>query len=86
MDPIKYIFEKPTLTGRIACWKMILTEYDIQYTTQKAIKDSVLADHLAHHPMEDDYHPMKFEFPDEDIMYIRDCNIPGPEEGPAPGS
>src|ERR1044072_2219753 len=48
MDPIKYIFEKPALSGRIARWKMILTEYDIQYTSQKAIKGSVVADHLAH--------------------------------------
>ena len=85
MDPIKYIFEKPTLIGRIARWKMILTEYDIQYTTQKAIKSSVLADYVAHQPV-DDYQPMRFEFPDEDIMYIRDCNIPGPNEGPEPGS
>ena len=38
MDPIKYIFEKPALSGRIARWKMILTEYDIQYTTQKSYK------------------------------------------------
>ena len=29
MDPIKYIFEKPALSGRIARWQMILTEYDI---------------------------------------------------------
>ncbi|XP_050919307.1 uncharacterized protein LOC127136832 [Lathyrus oleraceus] len=29
---------------------------------------------------------MHFEFPDEDIMLIRDCNIPGPKEGPEPGS
>ena len=85
MDPIKYIFEKPALSGRIARWQMILTEYDIQYTTQKAIKGSILADHLAHQPV-DDYQPMRFEFPDEDIMYIRDYNIPGPEEGPEPGS
>ena len=35
---IKYIFKKPALSGRIARWQMILTEYDIQYTTQKAIK------------------------------------------------
>ena len=26
MDPIKYIFEKPTLSGRIARWQMILIE------------------------------------------------------------
>ena len=29
MDPIKYVFEKPALTGRIARWKMLLSEYDI---------------------------------------------------------
>ncbi|XP_050919660.1 uncharacterized protein LOC127137227 [Lathyrus oleraceus] len=32
---IKYIFEKPAVTGRIARWQMLLTEYDIQYVTQK---------------------------------------------------
>ncbi|XP_050908872.1 uncharacterized protein LOC127122608 [Lathyrus oleraceus] len=29
---------------------------------------------------------MRFEFPYEDIMLIRDYNIPEPEEGPEPGS
>ena len=29
MDLTKYIFEKPALSGRIARWQMILTEYDI---------------------------------------------------------
>ena len=58
MNLIKYIFEKPALSGRIARWKMILTENDIQYTTQKAIKGSVLADHLAHQAIED-YQPMR---------------------------
>ena len=38
-----------------------------QYTTQKSIKGSVLADHLAHQPV-DDYQSLNFEFPDEDIM------------------
>ena len=33
MDLIKYIFEKPALSGRIARWQMILNEYDIKYTT-----------------------------------------------------
>ena len=58
-DPIKYIFEKPSLSGRIARWQMILTKYDIQYTTQKAIKGSVLADHLEHQAV-DDYQSMNF--------------------------
>ena len=48
MDPIKYIFKKPALTGRIARWQMLLSEYDIKYRTQKAIKSSLLADYLAH--------------------------------------
>ncbi|MCI15948.1 NBS-containing resistance-like protein, partial [Trifolium medium] len=72
MDPIKYIFEKPALTGRIARWQMLLSEYDIEYRTQKAIKGSVLADHLAHQPVED-YQPVKFDFPDEEIMLQFDC-------------
>ncbi|XP_050919422.1 uncharacterized protein LOC127136961 [Lathyrus oleraceus] len=85
MDPIKYIFEKPALTGRAARWQMALTEYDIQLVTQKAINGSVLSDYFAHHPIED-YQPMKFDFLDEDILIIRECNISGPEEGPESGS
>ncbi|KAI5443165.1 hypothetical protein KIW84_011997 [Lathyrus oleraceus] len=37
-----------------------------QYTAQKAIKGSVLYDHLARQPI-GDYQPRKSEFPDEDI-------------------
>ncbi|RDY14324.1 Retrovirus-related Pol polyprotein, partial [Mucuna pruriens] len=36
MDPLKYIFEKPALTGRIARWQMALSEYDIVYTKYEA--------------------------------------------------
>ena len=57
MDPIKYIFEKPALTGRIARWQMLLSEFDILYVTQKAIKGSALAEYLAQQPI-DDYQPM----------------------------
>ena len=64
MDPIKYIFEKPVLTGRIARWQMLLFEYDIEYRSQKAIKGSVLADHLAHQPIED-YQSVQYDFPDK---------------------
>ena len=81
MDPIKYIFEKPTLSERIARWQMVLIEYDIQYTTKKAIKGSELADHLAHQAV-DDYKYMNFEFPDENIMLVTDCEKLGPYEGP----
>ena len=64
---------------------MLLSEYDIQYVTQKAIKGSILADHLAHQPLPE-YQPMKFDFPDEDVMVIGDYEIPEPDEGPKPGA
>ena len=64
---------------------MILAEYDIQYTTQKAIKGSVLAYHFAHQAV-DDYHSMNFEFLDENIMLVIDYEELGPCEEPEPGS
>ncbi|XP_027927575.1 uncharacterized protein LOC114184465 [Vigna unguiculata] len=69
MDPIKYIFEKPALTGRLARWQMLLSEYDIVYVTQKAVKGSALAEYLAQQPIED-YQSMQPEFPDEDILAL----------------
>ena len=67
MDPIKYVFEKPALFGRIARWQVLLAEYDIIYTPRKAIKGSVVADHLAEHAILDPG-PMWMDFPDESIM------------------
>ncbi|XP_050916752.1 uncharacterized protein LOC127131911 [Lathyrus oleraceus] len=64
---------------------MLLSEYDIQYITQKYVKGSVLSKYLANHPVED-YEPLKFDFPDEDIMLVKDCETPSPDEGPEPGS
>ena len=29
LDPIKYVFEKPSLSGRIAKWQVLLSEFDI---------------------------------------------------------
>jgi len=46
-DPVKYIFEKPALTGWIARWQVLLLDFDIVYVIQKAIKGSALADYLA---------------------------------------
>ena len=85
MDPIEYISEKPTLSRRISRWKMVLTEYDIQYTTQKAIKGSVNAYHLEHQAV-DDYQSMNFEFSNENNMIVTDYEEPGPYEGPESGS
>src|SRR3954468_22152897 len=87
MDPIKYIFKKPALTGRIARWQMLLLEYDIEYHAQKAVKGSILAEHLAHHPL-NGHESISFDFPDEDVMYLKmkDYDEPQPDEGPEIGS
>jgi ribonuclease HI len=39
--------------------------------TRKAVKGSVIADHLADHAMED-YESLNFDFPDEDVLAIEE--------------
>nr|XP_016457748.1 PREDICTED: uncharacterized protein LOC107781542 [Nicotiana tabacum] len=34
MDPLKYILQKPMPTGRLAKWKILLTEFDFVYVTR----------------------------------------------------
>ena len=65
----------------------MFSEYDIEYHTQKEIRGSILADDLAHQLVED-FHPIKFNFPDEEIMYLKmkDYDEPLPAEGPDPES
>ncbi|XP_017974534.1 PREDICTED: uncharacterized protein LOC108661595 [Theobroma cacao] len=79
LDLIKYIFEKPSLSGRVARWQVLLSEYDIVYVSQKAIKGSAIADFLAER-VEENYGPMEFEFPDEDLMSICQTNKEESEE------
>ena len=69
LDPIKYIFKKPSLSERIARWQVLLSEFDILYVSQKAIKRSAIADFLAKRANEE-YEPMSFDFSDEDLMAV----------------
>ena len=38
IDPLKYLLSRTTLTGRMAKWVMLLSEFYIEYVEQKAIK------------------------------------------------
>ncbi|XP_039029195.1 LOW QUALITY PROTEIN: uncharacterized protein LOC120163293 [Hibiscus syriacus] len=69
LDPLKFLMESPALTGRMARWQMLLSEFDIIYVNQKAIKGSVIADFLASR-VSNDYQPLNFNFPDEDLLCI----------------
>ncbi|XP_073262695.1 uncharacterized protein [Populus alba] len=69
LDPLRYICNKPYLSSRIARWQVLLSEYDIIYMTRKAVKGSVIADHLADNAIEE-YEPLDFDFPDENLLSI----------------
>ncbi|XP_070053251.1 uncharacterized protein [Nicotiana tomentosiformis] len=72
MDPLKYIFQKPMPTGRLAKWKILLTEFDIVYVTRTAMKVQALVDHLAENPVDDDYKPLSTYFLDEKVNLIEE--------------
>ena len=64
IDPLKYLLSKSTLIGRMTKWVMLLSEFDIEYINQKAIKGQVLANHLAEAPLLKNQ-PLNIEFLDE---------------------
>ena len=33
LDPLRYLFDRPVLTGRLVRWLVLLTEVDVQYVT-----------------------------------------------------
>ncbi|XP_070002180.1 uncharacterized protein [Nicotiana sylvestris] len=57
-------------TGRLAKWKILLTEFDIVYVTRMAIKAQALADHLDENHVDDEYQPLSTYFPDEEVNSI----------------
>ena len=73
IDPLKYLLSKASLTGRLAKWVMILSEFGIEYVDRKAIKGQVIEDQLAELPMSDD-HPMLIDFSDEAIFNMDIAN------------
>ncbi|XP_070050502.1 uncharacterized protein [Nicotiana tomentosiformis] len=70
MDHLKYIFQKPMPTGKLAKWQILLSEFGIVYATQKAVKRQALADHLAENPAGGEYKPLKTYFPDEEVSFV----------------
>ncbi|XP_034686645.1 uncharacterized protein LOC117915187 [Vitis riparia] len=67
LDPLRYLFDRPIMTGRLMRWLVLLTEFDIHYVTQKSVKGSIVADHLASLSISDD-RSVDDDFPDEQII------------------
>ena len=71
MDPLKYLLEKPTLSGRLSRWLILLVEFDLKYVVRKTIKESIVSDFYAENPIEGE--DGKEDFPDgvrnmEDVL------------------
>ena len=57
------------MIGKLAKWLVLLTEFDIIYTTKKTIKGRAIAEFLALTPRVSD-EQFEFEFPDEGLNAI----------------
>ncbi|WJZ99942.1 hypothetical protein VitviT2T_018347 [Vitis vinifera] len=69
LDPLRYLFDRPALVGRLMRWLVLLTEFDIHYVTQKSIRGSIVADHLASLPVSN-ARAIDDGFPDEDVAAV----------------
>ena len=56
MDPLKYLFEKPALSGRFSRWLILLAEFNMKYV------GCVVSDFCAENPIEGE--DGKEDFPD----------------------
>lgn len=45
-DPLKYLMTRPTLSGRVAKWGVLLMEFEITFVPQKAVKGQALAERI----------------------------------------
>ena len=52
MEPLKYLFEKPALSGRLSRCLILLVEFDLKYVSRKTIKGSAVLDFCVENPIE----------------------------------
>ena len=69
LDPLRYLFNRSALVCQLMRWLVLLTEFDIHYVTQKFIKWSIVAYHLAS-LLVSDGRVIDDDFPNEDIAVV----------------
>ena len=67
VDSLRYLMSKPVSSGRLAKWSLLLSEFEIKYVSQKAIKGQALADFLATHHVPDNME-LPSDLPDEEVF------------------
>ena len=50
MDPLKYLFKKLALSGRLSRWLILLVEFDLKFVARKTIKGSIMLDFVPRTP------------------------------------
>ena len=66
---LKYLFEKPVLSGRLSRWLNLLVEFDLKYIVRKAIKGSIVSDFCVENSVEGE--DGREDFLDKDILDIK---------------
>lgn len=57
-------------TKKLAEWKMLLSEFNIVYVTQKEIKAQALVDNLAENLVYQEYESLKTYLSNEEISFV----------------
>ena len=52
--PLKRAMSSPEATGRMALWAIELSEFDVQYRPQTAVKGQIVADFIAEYTQSED--------------------------------
>jgi hypothetical protein len=70
VNPLKILVAKAgSLSARLAKWSILLSQFDIVYVPQKAVKGQAIADFLAAHPLPPDSN-LNDDLPDEPVFHI----------------
>ena len=73
LDPIKFLFDKPSISMRLAKWSFFLAEFDITFVSRKSVKGRVMADQCADFPSTEQ-RGLEPQFPDDGIFAIEGTN------------
>ena len=68
MDPLKYLFEKLALSGRLSRRLILLVDFNLKYVDRKTFKGSVVSDFCAKNPLKGE--GSRKDFPNEGILDI----------------
>ena len=73
MDLLKYLFEKPALTGKLSRWLILLAEFDLTYVAKNTIKGRAITKFYAGHLANGE--ALNDDFPDEKILTTEVSNL-----------